>query len=44
MISEITLRTAEMKLKQAEMTNIQNGYAYYLDWQRYYANEKGVSI
>lgn len=44
MISEIALRTAEMKLKQAEMTNIQNGYAYYLDWQRYYANEKGVSI
>ena len=44
MISEIDLRTAEIKLKQAEMTNTQNGYAYYLDWQRYYAIEKGISL
>lgn len=44
MISEIQLRQAELQLKSAEMTNIQNGYTYYLDWQKYYAAEKGVDM
>lgn len=44
MISEIDLRSAELSLKQAEMTNTQNGYKYYLDWQQYYAAEKGVEV
>lgn len=44
MISELEMRSAELSLKQAEMTNVQNGYQYYLDWQKYYAAEKGVEI
>ena len=44
MISEIQLRQAELSLKTAEMTNMQNGYQYYLDWQKYYAAEKGVDV
>ena len=44
MISEIALRQAEATLKQAEMTNMVNGYAYYLDWQKYYLAEKGVDV
>lgn len=44
MISELQLRQAELSLKNAEMTNIQNGYQYYLDWQKYYAAEKGVDV
>lgn len=44
MISELQLRQAELQLKTAEMTNIQNGYTYYLDWQKYYAAEKGVDM
>lgn len=42
MISELTLKQAELALKSAEMTNMQNGYQYYLDWQKYYLAEKGV--
>ena len=26
------------------MTNMVNGYAYYLDWQKYYLAEKGVDV
>lgn len=44
MISELQLRQAELSLKNAEMTNMQNGYQYYLDWQKYYAAEKGVDV
>lgn len=44
MISELTLRQAELSLKSAEMTNMQNGYQYYLDWQKYYLAEKGVDV
>lgn len=44
MISEIQLLTAELQLKSAEMTNMQNGYQFYLDWQKYYAAEKGVDM
>ena len=44
MISSIQLQQAELQLKQAEMTNMSNGYTYYLDWQKYYAAEKGVDM
>ena len=44
MISELALRQAEAALKQAEMTNMQNGYQYYLDWQKYYLAEKGIDV
>lgn len=44
MISELQLRQAELQLKNAEMTNMKNGYTYYLDWQKYYAAEKGVDM
>ena len=44
MISAIQLQQAELQLKQAEMTNMQNGYQFYLDWQKYYAAEKGVDM
>lgn len=44
MISAIQLQQAELQLKQAEMTNMQNGYQFYLDWQKYYAAEKGVDV
>ncbi len=44
MISELQLRQAEWQLKNAEMTNMKNGYTYYLDWQKYYAAEKGVDM
>ena len=44
MISEMQLRQAELALAQAELTNMQNGYQFYLDWQKYYAAEKGVDV
>ena len=44
MISELTLRQAEAALKQAELTNMQNGYQYYIDWQKYYLAEKGIEV
>ena len=44
MISEMQLRQAELTLAQAELTNMQNGYQFYLDWQKYYAAEKGVDV
>lgn len=44
MLSAIQLQQAELQLKQAEMTNMQNGYQFYLDWQKYYAAEKGVDV
>ncbi|MBQ3509990.1 MAG: hypothetical protein IJA90_08260 [Peptococcaceae bacterium] len=44
MISELALRQAEAALKQAELTNMQNGYQYYLDWQKYYLAEKGIEV
>ena len=44
MISSIQLQQAELQLKQAEITNMSNGYTYYLDWQKYYAAEKGVDM
>lgn len=44
MISAIQLQQAELQLKSAEMTNMSNGYTYYLDWQKYYAAEKGVDM
>ena len=44
MISEMQLHQAELALKQAELTNMQNGYQFYLDWQKYYAAEKGVDV
>lgn len=44
MISEVQLRQAELLLQQAELTNMQNGYQFYLDWQKYYAAEKGVDV
>lgn len=44
MISSIQLQQTELQLKQAEMTNMSNGYTYYLDWQKYYAAEKGVDM
>ncbi len=44
MISELALRQAEAALKQAEYTNIQNGYQYYIDWQKYYLKEKGIEV
>ncbi len=44
MISEMQLRQAELAVAQAELTNMQNGYQFYLDWQKYYAAEKGVDV
>lgn len=44
MISELALRQAEAALKQAELTNMQNGYQYYIDWQKYYLAEKGIEV
>ena len=44
MLSEMQLRQAELTLAQAELTNMQNGYQFYLDWQKYYAAEKGVDV
>ena len=44
MISEVQLRSAELSLKNAELTNMKNGYAFYMDWQKYYAAEKGVDM
>ncbi len=44
MISELTLCQAEAALKQAELTNMQNGYQYYIDWQKYYLAEKGIEV
>lgn len=44
MISELTLLQSELALKSAEMTNMQNGYQYYLDWQKYYLAEKGIDV
>ena len=44
MVSELALRQAELSLKSAEMTNMQNGYQYYLDWQKYYLAERGIDV
>ncbi len=44
MISELALRQAELSLKSVEMTNMQNGYQHYLNWQKYYLAEKGVDV
>lgn len=44
MVSDLALRQAELSLKSAEMTNLQNGYQYYLDWQKYYLAERGVDV
>jgi len=42
MISQVQLLQAEATLTQAELTNMQNGYAYYFDWQKYYMAERGI--
>ncbi len=42
MISQLQLLQAEASLMQAEMTNLQNGYTYYFDWQKYNLAKNGI--
>lgn len=44
MVSDLQMRGAELSLQSAEVTNLENGYQYYLSWQKYYTAEKGVDI
>lgn len=44
MITGAELLSTEISLKNAQLTNMTNGYNYYLDWQEYYAMEKGVDL
>ena len=44
MVSELSLLQAEAELMQAEMTNMQNGYTYYFDWQKYNLTKQGIDL
>lgn len=44
MISQLQLLQNELTLRQAELTNLSNGYQHYFDWQKYYLAKQGIDV
>lgn len=44
MISQLQLLQSELTLRQAELTNLSNGYQHYFDWQKYYLAKQGIDV